>query len=141
MARNRWIYAAMMAVTVVVGLSTRSVLRPVIGSFWAANLGDALWAVLVFLLIVFIRPSISTNTAAITSMFVAVAIECSQLVQTPGLNQLRRETPVGLVIGYGFSWGDLVAYLCGIAAMWTAERWTRKESRSAPREHACDRMD
>jgi len=132
MARNRWIYAALMVITVAVGLSTRALLRPLIGSFWAANLGDVLWTVLVFLVIAFIRPSVATTHASITTLLIAITVEASQLIQTPALNQLRRETVVGLVIGYGFSWGDLVAYCCGVAVVWAAEGWARKGSRFVP---------
>ena len=132
MVRNRWIYTALMAITVVVGLSTRSVLRPLIGTFWAANLGDALWAVLVFLLIVFIRPAMATTVAAIGAMIIAVTVECSQLIHTPALDELRRKTFVGLVIGYGFSWGDFGAYFCGILVVWIAERWATKERSPLP---------
>lgn len=140
MARDRWIYAALMAITVVVGLSTRSVLRPVIGSFWAANLGDALWAVLVFLLLVFIRPRMAGEKAAVLTMVIAVAVECSQLLHTPELDALRRKTIVGLVIGYGFAWGDLVAYLCGILAVWTSERWLKRVCFSSPKNDGRPRL-
>lgn len=123
-----------MGLTVAAGLSTRSLLRPVIGKFWAANLGDALWAVLVYLILVFLRPTLPAKTAAIVTLLISIAVECSQLIQTPALDHWRRETIAGLVLGYGFSWGDLVAYAVGIAVAWAVEAASRVEPRGSAGE-------
>ena len=41
-------------------------------------------------------------------------IEVSQLYQGEWLNQIRRTTLGGLILGYGFLWRDLLSYTVGV---------------------------
>ena len=100
-------------------------LRSVVGPGLAENLGDALWATLVYLLIAWVWRRQSSVRIALATYAIAVAVECSQLCHASWLEAIRRTTVGGLVLGWGFEWGDLVAYAVGIAGCFLAERYFR----------------
>jgi hypothetical protein len=87
----------------------------VIGGAPAENIGDVLWAALVYLLMAFIWRRQTSNLIAMVALAVSVAVECSQLCHASWLDAIRRTTFGGLALGWGFAWGDLVAYAVGIA--------------------------
>lgn len=113
MVRNRSFCAVCAVVIALAGLGIRrnSELFPPIVQQFAP---DALWALLVFVLILLLRPQIAARAAAILALAFSFFIECSQLVQTPALLSLRATTLGGLVLGHGFLWSDLVCYAAGI---------------------------
>src|SRR3954464_6144190 len=47
-------------------------------------------------------------------MAFSVLIEVSQLYHAPWLDSIRHTTLGGLILGYGFLWGDLACYAVGI---------------------------
>ena len=120
--RSRFGYAGLAALTVICGLATRP-LRRVIVPELAENLGDVLWAVLVYLLIAFVWRRQASSRIAFVALMISVAVECSQLCHAPWFEAIRQTTLGGLVIGWGFAWGDLVAYACGIAGCVLLERY------------------
>jgi hypothetical protein len=126
MPRNRLIYAGFSALTLVCGLATRP-LHSVIGPELAENLGDALWAMLVYLLIAWTWRRQSSGRIAMATLAVSVAVEFSQMYHAPWLDAIRRTTLGGLVLGWGFAWGDLIAYASGIAACFILERCFRRK--------------
>lgn len=111
--RNRWLYLFMMFIVMGFGLASRRYPQ-----FWpdfiATYAGDTLWALLVFLLIGFIWPSLSIFKAALIALSFSLIIELSQLYHAPWLDELRRQTWIALVIGRGFLWSDLVCYTVGV---------------------------
>ena len=119
--RSRFGYAVLAALTVSCGLTTRP-LRRVIAPELAENLGDVLWAVLVYLLIAFVWRQYLSRWIALAALMVSVAVECSQLCHAPWIEAIRKTTLGGLVIGWGFAWGDLVAYASGILGCGLLER-------------------
>jgi hypothetical protein len=121
-ARSRLIYAGLATLTIVCGLATRP-LRSAIGPALAENIGDALWAVLVYLLIAWIWRRQTSHRIALAALVVSVAVECSQLCHAPWLDAIRRTTLGGLALGWGFAWGDLIAYATGIAGCFLAEKY------------------
>jgi hypothetical protein len=44
----------------------------------------------------------------------SVLIEMSQIYHAPWIDSIRHTTLGGLVLGYGFLWGDLACYAVGI---------------------------
>ena len=122
--RPRFVYAGLAALTVICGLATRP-LRRVIAPEMAENLGDVLWAVLVYLLIALVWRRLPSGRIALAALMISVVVECSQLCHAPWLDAIRQTTLGGLVIGWGFAWGDLVAYACGIAGCVLLERHFR----------------
>jgi hypothetical protein len=102
-------------VVVIVGLPTR--LAPqYMPAFMVRYGGDALWALLIYLLLRLMLPSASGRQIAVLALAATWGIEISQLIQTDWLNAIRSVKPVGLILGYTFLWSDLLCYLVGIGA-------------------------
>lgn len=76
--------------------------------------GDALWALMVFIGLAFIRPRASTRWLALGAFGVSCVDEFSQLYQAPWINAVRHTTVGHLVLGSVFSWFDMVAYAVGV---------------------------
>lgn len=111
--RNRLLYLFMIFIVLGLGLASRRYPQ-FLPNFIATYAGDTLWALLVFLLIGFIWPSLSIFKSALIALSFSLMIELSQLYHVPWLDELRRQTWIALVIGRGFLWSDLVCYMVGI---------------------------
>ncbi|SIN99844.1 Protein of unknown function [Singulisphaera sp. GP187] len=77
--------------------------------------GDILWALLVYLGLIFVRPSLSRSMAGTLALSFALLIEISQLYHAPWIDSLRANPLGGLVLGFGFLWSDLVCYGVGVS--------------------------
>lgn len=77
-------------------------------------LGDILWGLMVFLVCGFLFRNSKTRVVSATAIVFSFAIEISQLYHSPWIDSLRKTKLVGLVLGYGFLWSDLVSYAVGI---------------------------
>ena len=76
--------------------------------------GDALWAMMVFCFWRIILVKSKLRTVAIVSLTHSFIVEFSQLLRWPWLVSFR-DTFVGhMMLGQGFLWTDLVAYVIGI---------------------------
>lgn len=120
--RSRPVYAGAALLTVGLGLATRPLKH-----VWDAGgsaLGDALWAVLVYLLLGIAFPRLCAWRVAIAATLVAWAVEFSQLWHPAWLNTLRRTTFGALAIGGTFSVGDLCCYTVGTMTIYIVERIT-----------------
>lgn len=95
------------------GLASRSF--PLLPAFLGAYPGDALWALMVFLMIAFIRPAMALPVLACLALATAFLVEASQLYQAPWITAIRATTLGHLVLGTGFQWFDLCAYTVGVA--------------------------
>lgn len=98
-----------MALTIACGLGSRQ---------WSALpswIGDFLWATMVFFGLSLLAASCGRWIRAGLALTVSCAVEFSQLLHPPWLDQLRETTLGHLVLGQGFFWGDLVAYAGGVA--------------------------
>lgn len=99
---------------VILGLVSRKypVLFP---AFLGKFLGDALWALMVFLGWAFLKPCGSTIRLAVFALATSYLVELSQLYQVPWINAMRSTTLGHLVLGTTFSWLDLAAYTVGVS--------------------------
>ena len=84
-------------------------------------LGDALYAIMLYLLLRLARPNASPAVHAAVAMALMLAIEAFQLTGIPlafahSPNVLLRVAAVAL--GTGFSWRDIAAYVVGIVGVW-----------------------
>ncbi|KJL27651.1 DUF2809 domain-containing protein [Microbacterium oxydans] len=95
--------------TITVGLSTHFLGNGPL----AALAGDALYAVMVYLVIAFVFPRARPLVVALGALGICTLIELFQLT---GLPALWAETlwPIRLVLGAGFDPLDLVAYAVGV---------------------------
>ncbi|CAM5282008.1 DUF2809 domain-containing protein [Leifsonia shinshuensis] len=135
LARRRALLLVLAAATVVVGLTVHETLQSAAGAF----AGDALYAVLLFLLVALVVPRAPVVVVGGVAFAVCAAVEVLQLTGVPA--RLSAAIPgVELVLGSTFQWVDLVAYAVG-AGLATAvsagvERWLRRRaagsSRGAP---------
>lgn len=119
--RSRVLYLSAAAVVVVLGLASRRyplLVPATLGKYP----GDALWALMVFLVAGALLRSASTIRIALVALGLAYAVELSQLCQTPWLNAIRRTTPGHLMLGSHFHALDLIAYAVGVACGIFVER-------------------
>ncbi|MDA1477964.1 ribosomal maturation YjgA family protein [Bacillus changyiensis] len=113
MIRKRLLYAILMTTVMVTGIFSRKMTH-LLPDLVNAYLGDALWALMMFFGFGFLLKKSSTKIIALTALLFCYTIEFSQLYHAPWIDQLRNTTIGGLVLGYGFLWSDLLAYLLGI---------------------------
>lgn len=113
--RNRLLYGLMIVIVIALGLLSRK-MAYAIPQFLNAYLGDALWALMIFIGFGFIFRYMKTKKIALMAIAFCYLIEISQLYHAPWIDSIRKTTLGGLVLGYGFLWSDLLAYAIGIAA-------------------------
>lgn len=107
--RRRLLVAA--ALVIVVGLLTH-----ILGSGPIAGLaGDALYAVMVYLVIAVAFPRAHSVAVGAGTLAICMLIELFQLTGLPAL-WAQEFWPVRLVLGVGFDGADLVAYAVGACA-------------------------
>lgn len=111
---------------VAMGLASRHY-AAVLPEFVARYAGDTLWAAMVFIGIGFLAPSWSSFRVAIVALALSYLIEGSQLYHAPWIESLRYTPGIGLVLGYGFLWSDLVCYTAGVALGLVLERAVSKQ--------------
>jgi hypothetical protein len=111
--RSRPVYAAIVALIIVLGLASRK-FAWLLPTLLKKNAGDILWATMVFFLLGLLLPRLSTlRIAAIAGLF-SIFIEFFKFFHAPALDAFRDTTAGGLIFGYGFSWSNLVCYAVGI---------------------------
>jgi len=95
--------------------------------------GDALWATAARLLGACLWPRARGATLTAFAFALAAAVECSQLLHTNWLDELRATTPGHLLLGQGLHWPDFVAYAAGALLGWPVDRaLTSPGTRSGP---------
>ncbi len=108
--RIRTLTAIAAILTIAAGLAVRKWLP---WGFWSKYSGVALWSMLVYVLVVFVRPRINVIRAAVITLFISWAVEFLQL--TPVSGWLSSQHPVlRLIFGEHFSFSDLPAYAVGV---------------------------
>ena len=111
---NRMIYAIAALVVIASGLLWRSSilqLSPVVKKYGA----DSLWALLVFLLIRFLKPRMNLWISVWIAFAISVCVEVSQLYHAAWIDMIRATRLGALVLGSVFNWPDIPAYALGIA--------------------------
>ena len=108
--RSRPFITIILLLVVALGLASRKFPLP---NFLAANTGDALWTVAVYLTLAFVFPHLRPLHLGLAALSISLAVELSQLIDTPWLNTLRQTLPGKLLLGQGFQWLDLPRYLAG----------------------------
>jgi hypothetical protein len=132
--RPRWVPAVAAVVTVAAGLSVRSVL----GGDLAKYAGDALYALLIFWLVLVVAPRTRAWVAAVVAFAVSVAVELFQLTGIPA--ELGAHSVVArLVLGTTFNAPDLPFYAVGAALGWAVHRAVRSTRATRRRRPAPQR--
>jgi len=112
-ARNRIIYIIIIFIVIVLGLVSRY-LSDFLPKWIHFYLGDVLWALMIFFIFGVVFKTKNTFWIGIVSIIFCFTVEISQLYQAQWINTIRHTAVGGLVLGYGFLWSDLLAYIVGI---------------------------
>ncbi|OEH86988.1 hypothetical protein BHU72_01660 [Desulfuribacillus stibiiarsenatis] len=121
--RNRIMYATFVCIVILLGLASRAF--PL--DWWGDQyIGDVLWALMVFYLFATVFHRKDTYWIAVVAIGFAFAIEISQLYQGDWINSIRYTRVGGLILGYGFLWSDLVAYIVGVSIGAISDRYLYK---------------
>ncbi len=120
MLRARLLALAAAALTVAAGLASRA---PGLPGFVHAYVGDALYAVLIYLLLRVVFP---VRRVAVAAVAICFGIEASQAWHLPALDAARATRLGALILGRGFVWSDLVCYAIGAAAAALGEGGVRR---------------
>ena len=108
MFKARLKYCVIIIIVIVAGLLSRKIL-------WVPQwVGDLLWALMVYVMVRVLLINASFKQVAIISLAFCFVIEFSQLYQADWINQVRQTLPGRLILGQGFLWGDLLAYIGGV---------------------------
>lgn len=91
--------------------------------------GDALYTVLVYLLVVLIAPRARPSTAATVALVFSWAVELFQLSGVPA-ELSARSFAARLVLGSTFNGPDLLWYAVGAASVWLVHARARARSRA-----------
>lgn len=102
-------------VTIALGLLSR---RWPLPGWFAEHTGDALYATAAFWVLAVVWPRLPVVTRALAAFSISATIECSQLLHTPWLDDLRHTRPGALILGQGFQWDDVIAYAFGALIGW-----------------------
>ncbi|MFT3774846.1 MAG: DUF2809 domain-containing protein [Minicystis sp.] len=109
--RRRAVPLLLVPATVIAGLGSRKVLAGL-----AAKLaGDALYTVLVYVIVLVVKPETSVRRAAAIALGVSFAIEFAQLTPWPAWLSAKHVL-LRLIFGTTFGAVDLVGYVIGAAA-------------------------
>ena len=112
---------------ILLGIASRKF--PLGFELWDKYLGDALYAILLYLCITFLVPKKSILWRGVVSMIAVATIETFQLTGIPSQlyqsgNAILRFLAIAL--GTHFSWLDMIAYAIGIAAIMAIESRARR---------------
>jgi hypothetical protein len=111
--RNRITYTILVMIVIVLGLLSRKFMN-YFTDWINLFLGDALWALMVYLIIGTILNKIKIGRLAFYSIAFCYLIEISELYHAPWIDAIRNTTIGGLVLGFGFLWSDIMAYAIGV---------------------------
>ncbi len=110
-------------IVIALGLLSRSSFIP---KLIYPYLGDALYAVMIFYLVAFLFPQKGLKFYFLSSICICFAIEFSQLYQADWINHLRKHKLIALVLGSGFLWSDLMAYIVGASLAYFGHLFYKK---------------
>jgi Protein of unknown function (DUF2809) len=113
--RSRPLWIGVIAAVIVFGLGTRSPDVP-FSRLITGYVGDAAWALAVFLGYGLLFPSLSTRKVAVFAAATSFGVELSQFYHPHWLDLVRSTTLGHLVLGSGFDAVDLICYSIGIGA-------------------------
>lgn len=113
--RNRWPYITAAVLLLVAALPARLV-PGFYPPFVVLYVGDFLWAMMLYLVVVILFPAQAGWKLAAFLLPLCYLVEISQLYQADWANRLRHIPGVGLLLGYGFLWSDMLAYTLGVGA-------------------------
>jgi hypothetical protein len=128
-ARNRIVYLLSVATVILLGLSSRKY-AGYLPEYINTYLGDALWAVMIYLFTAVLLNDRKPSQIAFVSWLFCYLIEISQLYHAPWIDAIRNTRLGGLVLGFGFLWTDIIADTMGIGVILAIESiyfWSKEK--------------
>jgi hypothetical protein len=107
--KNRLKFILFALLLIPIGLATRNYGN----EFLKLYVGDSLWAMMIYFGFRFLFPNQSIKAFWFALSF-CYLIEISQLYHAEWIDAIRQNRLGGLILGFGFLWSDLGAYLIGI---------------------------
>lgn len=133
LSRHRPPYLVAVLIAFLGGLTTHFAAKH-LPRFVAEHVPDTLWALWVYLGIVYLAPRLSLWRAIGYALAFSYAIETSQLYHAPWLDSIRATLLGKLILGDTFSWSDLGCYTIGIAG----GAWLDVMLQARPQRHAAN---
>ncbi|MEM7344816.1 MAG: DUF2809 domain-containing protein [Chloroflexota bacterium] len=115
-----------------IGIASRAV--PIGSIWWDKYLGDVLYTVLFYLLVIIIWPNSTRTQRFVTTCIGMILIELFQLT---GISMALRHSGnlllkiISITLGTTFSWYDLIAYGVGVLIIWLIDYYGFSRSPSA----------
>ncbi len=85
-------------------------------------IGDYLWALMLWFVFRAMFPNVPLLRATVGLILFSWAVEISQAIHTPWLDDFRHTRLGGLLLGHGFLWSDMLAYAAGIITGWAMNK-------------------
>ncbi|MBX3203091.1 MAG: DUF2809 domain-containing protein [Labilithrix sp.] len=96
-----------LVLTVAIGLGSRRF--PIGALVWDKSLGDALYAVMLYFVVLLARPALRPAVAGAAALSLSIALEVFQLTGIPA----RLPRVLQLALGTTFAWHDVACYVVG----------------------------
>jgi len=131
--QGRLFWKSLSALNLTTGLGLASRRWDLFPTVFGKYPGDALWALMVFVLVGMLRRKMSASMVAAWALATCFVVEFAQLYHAPWIDAVR-STRIGyLALGTTFNPMDLVAYAVGVAAGWMTESgFAMGKSRQGP---------
>ena len=118
MNRNRSFYFPLILIVIVLGIIARDNMAP---HGIHPYLGDTLYGLMWFLVFGFLFKDIAPWKAFVMGMLACYTIEALQLYDSPFLDYIKTYEIGALLLGFTFSWSDIMSYTLGGILGITAE--------------------
>ena len=105
---KRILYIIAILFLILIGLSSRKI------SMIPEETGDGLWAMALFCFLRFLFINQELERIAIATLAISFAVEFSQLIRWEWLVAFRSTFIGHMLLGQGFVWWDLLAYIIGV---------------------------
>lgn len=109
MMRRRLYYLLLISVVIILGLLSRATFIDL-----PKGIGDILWGLMMFLIMGFIFKDKATVNIMVFSVIFSIGIEVAKLYHAPWIDAFRYTRMGGLILGYVFSWTNILCYMMGI---------------------------
>ena len=129
----RFVYFCAAIGVVILGLLWRSEAMPLSSGLKKYG-GIALWALMIYAIVRFLKPETRIWCSAATAIAICVVVELGQLYHAPWIDALRQTRLGALALGSVFNWPDMPAYGVGVVLGAMLDYGTRRTYA------ACQRM-
>ena len=113
---KRILYIIAILFLILIGLSSRKI------SMIPEETGDGLWAMALFYFLRFLFINQRLERIAIVTLAISFAVEFSQLIRWEWLVAFRSTFIGHMLLGQGFVWWDLLAYIIGVLVAYLIAR-------------------